>query len=51
MSHILHTSTVHKTAPLAHEVNSAYSQWKLALQGHLNTDAQVRDCSDFELLH
>ena len=51
MSHILHTNTVHK---LADEGNSAYCQsstqhWtyinlcKLALRGHLNTDAQARD--------
>ena len=55
MSHILHTSTVHKTALLADEGNSAYCQssgahnikhidlWKLALRGHLNTDAQATD--------
>ena len=54
MTHILHASTVHKTASLADEVNSAYCQssgahnikhnlWKLALRGHLNTDVQVRD--------
>ena len=54
MTHILHTSTVHKTASLADEGNSAYCQssgahnikhnlWKLALRGHLNTDAQARD--------
>ena len=54
MTHILHTSTVHKTASLADEDNSAYCQsrgvhkikhnlWKLALRGHLNTDAQARD--------
>ena len=56
MTHILHTSTVHKTAAsLADEGNSAYCQssgahnikhicnlWKLALRGHLNTDAQAR---------
>ena len=52
MFHILRTSTVHKTASLADEGNSAYCQssgahnikrnlWKLALRGHLNTDAQV----------
>ena len=56
MTHILHTSTVHKTASLAGEGNSAYCQssgahnikhildinlWKLALRGHLNTDAQA----------
>ena len=49
MTHILHTSTVHKTASLADEGNSAYCQssgahnikhnlWKSALGGHLNTD-------------
>ena len=54
MTHILHTSTVHKTASLTDEGNSAYFQssdahnikhnlWKLALRGHLNTDAQARD--------
>ena len=54
MTHILHTSTVHKTASLADEGNSAYCQsrgthnikhnlWKLALRGHLNTDAQASD--------
>ena len=54
MSHILHTSTVHKTASLADKDDSAYCQssgahnikhnlWKLALRGHLNTDAQARD--------
>ena len=54
MTHISHTSTMHKTASLADEGNSAYCQssgahnikhnlWKLALTGHLNTDAQVRD--------
>ena len=54
MTHILHTSTVHKTASLADEGNSAYCQssgahniknnlWKFALSGHLNTDAQGRD--------
>ena len=52
MTHILRTSTVHKTASLAGEGNSAYCQcsgahnikhnlWKLALRGHLNTDAQA----------
>ena len=52
MTHILRTSTLHKTASLADEGNSAYCQssgahnikhnlWKLALRGHLNTDAQV----------
>ena len=54
MSHILHRSTVHKTASLADESNSVYCQWrtqhqtyinlwKLPLRGHLNTDAQARD--------
>ena len=57
MTHILHTSTVHKTASLADDGNSACCQsngahnikhisidlWKLALKGHLNTDAQARD--------
>ena len=48
MTHILHTSTVHKTASLADKDNSAYCQssgahnikhnlWKLTLRGHLNT--------------
>ena len=54
MTHILHTITVHKTTLLADEGNTAYCQtggihnikhnlWKLALRGHLNTDAQARD--------
>ena len=54
MTHILHTNTVHKTPSLADEGNTAYYQssgahnvkhnlWKLALRGHLNTDAQARD--------
>ena len=55
MSNILHTSTVHKTASLDDEGNSAYCQssdahnikhinlWKLALTGHLNTQHQARD--------
>ena len=63
MSHILLTSTEHKTASLAGEKmhvtslsigahNSRHMQggfltyvnlWKLALSGHLSTDAQVRD--------
>ena len=54
MTNILHTSTVHKTASLADEGNSAFCQssgahniklnlCKLALRAHLNTDAQVRD--------
>ena len=56
MTHILHTSTVHKTASLADEGNSVNCQssgahniihyinlWKLALRGHLNTDEQARD--------
>ena len=54
MTHILHTSTVHKTASLADEGNSVYCQssgahnikhnlCKLELRGHLNTDAQARD--------
>ena len=45
---------MHKTASIADEGNSAYCQssgthnikhnlWKLALRGHLNTDAQARD--------
>ena len=49
---ILHTSTVHKTASLA-VGNSAcwqssgadtikHNPWKLALRGHLNTDAKAR---------
>ena len=48
MTHILHTSTVHKTASLADEGNSAYCKsscahnikhnlWKLTSRGHLNT--------------
>ena len=51
MSHILRTSTEHKTASLADEGNSAYCQsggahntynlWKLTLRGHLNTDVQA----------
>ena len=47
MTHILHTSTVHKTASLVDEVNSAYCQsssahnithylWKLALRVGIN---------------
>ena len=56
MSHILHTSTVHKTASLAdedkdntaslavHTTSNIYiNLWKLALRGHLNTDAQARN--------
>ena len=54
MTHTLHTNMVHKTVSLADEGNSAYCQsygahkikhnlWKLALRGHLNTDAQTRD--------
>ena len=39
MSHILRTSTEHKTASLADEGNSAYC--KLTLRGHLNTDVQA----------
>ena len=53
MTHILHTSTMHKTASLAGEGNSAYCQssgahnikhnlWKLALRGHPNTDVEAR---------
>ena len=56
MTHILHTSTLHKTESLADEGNSAYCQssgthnnkhylWKLALRGDLNTDAQAKDRS------
>ena len=54
MSHILRTSTEHKTASLADEGNSAYCQssgahnikhiknlWKLTFRGHLNTDVQA----------
>ena len=53
MSHILRTSTEHKTASLADEGNSAYCQssdahnikhinlWKLTLRDHLNTDVQA----------
>ena len=49
MTHILHTGTMHKTASLADEGNSAYCQssgahnikhvnlWKLAMRGRLNT--------------
>ena len=53
---MLHTSTVHKNASLTNEGNSAYCQclaakttltylnlWKLALRGHLSTDAKERD--------
>ena len=47
MTHILHKSTLEKTASLAYEGNSAYCQsssahnikhnlWKLALRGHLS---------------
>ena len=49
MAHILHTSTVHKTASLADEGNYAYCQSSGAhnieynLRGHLNTDAQALD--------
>ena len=54
MTNILHTSIVEKTELLADEGNSAYCHsngahkikhnlWKLALRGHLNTDAQARD--------
>ena len=61
MSHILHTSTVHKTT-LADEGNSVYRQsssphnikninlWKLALSGHLSTNAQARDRTQNVLL-
>ena len=53
-NHILHTSTVYRTASLADEGNSTYCQssdahnikhnlWKLALRGHLNTDVQAMD--------
>ena len=51
MSHILRTSTEHRTASLADEGNSAYCQssgehnninlWKLTLRGHFNTDVQA----------
>ena len=54
MSHILRTSTEHKTASLADEGNSTYCQssgahnikhiynlCKLTLRGHLNTDVQA----------
>ena len=53
MSHILRTSTEHKTASLADEGNSAYCQSsgahnikhininKLTLRGPLNTDVQA----------
>ena len=51
MTHIFQTVTVHKTASLADEDNSAYCKSsgthnikpnlrKLALRGHLNTDRQ-----------
>ena len=54
MTHILHTSTAHRTASLADEGNCAYCQssvghnikhnlWKLVLRGHFNTDSQARD--------
>ena len=55
MSHILRTSTEHITAPLADEALmhmaslearttfNTYNLWKLALRGHLNTDARMRD--------
>ena len=54
MTHILPQAQVHKTASLAEEGNSAYcqssgahnikhiNQWKLALRGHFNSDAQAR---------
>ena len=38
MSHILQTSTEHKTASLA---ETHISLWKLTLRGHLNTDVQA----------
>ena len=49
MTHILHTSTVHKTASLADEGNSSYCQSSGAhnvkhnRRGHHSTDAQARD--------
>ena len=54
MTHILHTSTVHKIASLAYDGNSAYCQssgarnikynpWILALRGHLNTDVKAKE--------
>ena len=56
MIHILHTRTVHKTASLADEGNSAYCQssghtplnidrpMEISIKSfHLNTDAQSRD--------
>ena len=54
MTHILRTSTEHITAPIADEGNcvasldahttlNPYNLWKLALRGHLNTDARTRD--------
>ena len=53
MSHTLHTSTEHITAPLADEGNYACCQsrgahnikhnlWKLALRDHLSTEAPKR---------
>ena len=50
MSHILRTSTEHKTASLAilhiaslatHTTLNTYNLWKLTLRGHLNTDVQA----------
>ena len=49
MSHILRSSTEHKTALLADEGNSAYCQSRgaynikhiLTLRGHFNTDVQA----------
>ena len=52
MTHILRTSTEHKTASLADEGNlhiasrahitlNTYNLWKLTLRGHLNTDVQA----------
>ena len=49
MYYTLHTSTVHKTGSLriaslaAHTTSKYINLWKLALGGHLNTDAQARD--------
>ena len=65
MSHILRTSTEHKTASLADEGNSAYCQssgahnikhisinlWKLTLRGQLNTDVQATLCSREQCLN
>ena len=53
MTHILLTSTEHRTASLAdeailhiaslaaHTTLNTYNLWKLTLRGHLNTDVQA----------